>query len=96
MCAVRRDNFEKVDIPIVNLAERVKDLLDDFQKGLFDSAKRKRDACIEKVETWDQFVQALGQNKMILAPWCDEEVCVKRLVQYVRVLNILVSVSLIY
>ncbi|GFQ04082.1 bifunctional glutamate/proline--tRNA ligase [Phtheirospermum japonicum] len=26
------------------------------------------------VHTWQEFVEALGQKKMILAPWCDEEV----------------------
>ncbi|XP_017229814.1 proline--tRNA ligase, cytoplasmic [Daucus carota subsp. sativus] len=71
--AVRRDNFKKVDIPMASLAEQVKDMLDDIQKSLFDSAKEKRDACIEKVATWDQFIEALGKKKMILAPWCDEE-----------------------
>lgn len=47
----------------------------DIQKSLYDSAKQKRDACIEKVQTWDQFIEALGKKKMILAPWCDEVVC---------------------
>lgn len=60
---------------MTSLAEQVKDMLDDIQKSLFDSAKEKRDACIEKVATWDQFIEALGKKKMILAPWCDEEVC---------------------
>lgn len=60
---------------MAGLAEQVTDMLDDIQKTLFDSAKEKRDACIEKVATWEQFIDALGKKKMILAPWCDEEVC---------------------
>lgn len=74
MRAVRRDNLKKVDISTVSLVEQVKDLLDDIQNSLYDSAKKRRDACIEKVETWDQFIEALGKKKMILAPWCDEKV----------------------
>ncbi|TYH39219.1 hypothetical protein ES332_D12G165000v1 [Gossypium tomentosum] len=62
--AVRRDNGEKTDISRVFLVEQ----------NLFDVAKQKRDACIEVVKTWDEFVKALGQKKLILAPWCDEEV----------------------
>ncbi|PPD79906.1 hypothetical protein GOBAR_DD23172 [Gossypium barbadense] len=61
--AVRRDNGEKTDISRVFLVEQ----------NLFDVAKQKRDACIEVVKTWDEFVKALGQKKLILAPWCDEE-----------------------
>lgn len=71
--AVRRDNFKKVDIPMTKLVDEVKGMLDDIQQYLFEMAKQKRDACIEKVTTWEGFVEALGKKKMILAPWCDEE-----------------------
>ncbi|KAK8980930.1 hypothetical protein V6N11_059623 [Hibiscus sabdariffa] len=70
---VRRDNGEKTDISRVFLVEQVKGMLDKIQQNLFDVAKQKRDACIEVVKTWDEFVKALGQKKLILAPWCDEE-----------------------
>ncbi|PPD99555.1 hypothetical protein GOBAR_DD03419 [Gossypium barbadense] len=33
----------------------------------------EQDACIEVVKMWDEFVKALGQKKLILAHWCDEE-----------------------
>ncbi|KAK6911312.1 Proline-tRNA ligase, class II, C-terminal [Dillenia turbinata] len=71
--AARRDNSAKVDLPMANLVEQVRDMLDDIQKSLFNAAKEKRDACIKVAKTWDEFVEALGQKKMILAPWCDEE-----------------------
>lgn len=72
--AVRRDNSAKVDIPMVSLVDQVKDMLTKIQQSLFEAAKQKRDACIKVVKTWDEFVDAIGQKKMILAPWCDEEV----------------------
>lgn len=59
---------------MANLAEQVKDMLATIQQNLFDVAKQKRDACIQIVRTWDEFTVALGQKKLILAPWCDEEV----------------------
>ncbi|KAI4319920.1 hypothetical protein MLD38_033459 [Melastoma candidum] len=71
--AVRRDNSAKCGIPQASLVEQVKGLLDDIQKSLFNSAKEKRDACVQVVKTWDEFVEALGQKKLILAPWCNEE-----------------------
>lgn len=74
MRVVRRDNAAKTDIPVVDLVEQVKAMLDNIQQNLFDIAKQKRDACIKTVRTWDEFIEALGQKKMILAPWCDEMV----------------------
>nr|CAB3462022.1 unnamed protein product [Digitaria exilis] len=70
---VRRDNGAKVDIPVDNLVDEVKALLDDIQANLLKTAKEKRDACIEVIHTWDEFTIALNNKRLILAPWCDEE-----------------------
>ncbi|CAM8882217.1 unnamed protein product [Rhodiola kirilowii] len=70
---VRRDNGAKVDVPMSELVDKLKVTLDDIQQNLFNVATQKRDACIKVIKTWDEFVEALGQKKMILAPWCDEE-----------------------
>ncbi|KAK4840955.1 hypothetical protein QYF36_022264 [Acer negundo] len=70
--AVRRDSGAKIDLPRASLVEQVKEILDKIQESLFEAAKQRRDACIQTVKTWDEFVEALGQRKMILAPWCDE------------------------
>uniref|UniRef100_A0A2P2MBE8 proline--tRNA ligase n=1 Tax=Rhizophora mucronata TaxID=61149 RepID=A0A2P2MBE8_RHIMU len=70
---VRRDNGAKKDISRIGLVEQVNDLLDTIQQSLYNTAKQKRDACIQVVKTWDEFKDALSQKKMILAPWCDEE-----------------------
>ncbi|KAK9669377.1 hypothetical protein RND81_13G126000 [Saponaria officinalis] len=71
--AVRRDNSAKMDIPMADLVEQMKVLLDEIQKNLFEVAKQKRDACVQVIKTWDEFVDALAHKKLILAPWCDEE-----------------------
>ena len=71
---VRRDNFEKEDVPVQDVATRALELLDDIQKSLFQKAKKERDECIKKVLTWDEFILALNDKKMVLAPWCDEVV----------------------
>ncbi|KAJ6798553.1 proline--tRNA ligase, cytoplasmic isoform X1 [Iris pallida] len=70
---VRRDNGSKKDIPMENLVEQVKEILSDIQESLFNAAKQKREACIEIIQTWEEFVAALNKKKLILAPWCDEE-----------------------
>ena len=71
---VRRDNGTKIDVPMGELVERVQEILTSIQENLFNTAKEKRDACIEVVHTWDEFMTALNNKKLILAPWCDEEV----------------------
>ncbi|WVZ78947.1 hypothetical protein U9M48_026584, partial [Paspalum notatum var. saurae] len=65
VCIARRDNGSKVDIPVTNLFEEVKALLDGIQENL--------DACIEVIKTWDDFTAALNNKRLIMAPWCDEE-----------------------
>lgn len=60
---------------MAQLVEQVKEVLSDIQQSLFNSAKQKRDACIKVISTWDEFIVALNEKKLILAPWCDEEVC---------------------
>ena len=72
--AVRRDNGSKDDIPMADLVNGVKAMLDDIQQSMFDAAKQERDACIQVIRTWDEFTAALKQKKLILAPWCDEKV----------------------
>lgn len=70
---VRRDDGSKADIPMASLVEHVQDLLSNIHKSMFNAAKEKRDACIKVVYTWEEFMTALNDKKLILAPWCDEE-----------------------
>ncbi|CAL5003058.1 unnamed protein product [Urochloa decumbens] len=70
---VRRDNGAKVDVPVTNLVEEVTVLLDGIQENLFRTAMERRDACIQVIHTWDEFIAALNNKRLILAPWCDEE-----------------------
>lgn len=71
---VRRDNFAKSSLPLENIVVDIKGLLEDVQQSLFDKAKVVRDSCIVKVSSWDDFMGALNDKKMVLAPWCDEVV----------------------
>lgn len=71
---MRRDNAVKEDIPSESLVEHVQKLLGEIQQNMYEVAKQKREACVEVVKTWDEFIEALNKKKLILAPWCDEEV----------------------
>ncbi|CAO2206287.1 unnamed protein product [Urochloa humidicola] len=70
---VRRDNGAKVVVPVTNMVEEVAVLLDRIQENLFRTATERRDACIQVIHTWDEFITALNNKRLILAPWCDEE-----------------------
>ncbi|KAK8968989.1 hypothetical protein KSP40_PGU007890 [Platanthera guangdongensis] len=70
---IRRDNGSKIDVPIANLVEHVRDLLSNIHESMFNAAKVKRDACKKIIYTWEEFMSALNEKKLILAPWCDEE-----------------------
>ena len=74
-----RDLEEKVegrcqDIPVAELVERMREILDTMQKRLLERAREERDSCIALAENWDDFITALNDRKMVLAPWCDEKV----------------------
>ena len=58
--------------------EHVKELLEKIQANMYEVAKQKREACVEEIKTWDEFIVALNKKKLILAPWCDEEVRYKK------------------
>ncbi|KAG0497256.1 hypothetical protein HPP92_001947 [Vanilla planifolia] len=70
---VRRDNGAKSDVQVASLVEQVTDMLSNIQESLFNAAKAKRDSCLKVVHTWEEFMAALNNKKLILAPWCDEE-----------------------
>ena len=57
-----------------SLVEQVKEILSNIQESLFNAAKQKREACVKVINTWDELIAALNNKKLILAPWCDEEV----------------------
>lgn len=50
-----------------NLVEQVQEILLDIQESLFNAAKEKREASVEVIKTWDQFIKALKEKKLILA-----------------------------
>jgi hypothetical protein len=84
---VRRDLEDKAvgrsqDIPTADLVEKIGEILETMQKGLLEKARKEHDSCIAVADNWDDFVTALNNKKMVLAPWCDEVVCFSSLQFY--------------
>ena len=79
---VRRDTGAKETVALADLATRVPAILEEMQAEMFARAKAKRDAAVVTVTSWDGFVAALDEKKMVLTPWCEtkesEELVKKR------------------
>ena len=39
------------------------------QKDMLSRARKEFDSCIKTVTSWDDFVPALDEKKMVLTPW---------------------------
>ena len=78
--AVRRDNFEKITVPLGELARRVPQLLEDVQQGLFDKAKRNLEshtrecATLEEVRAFEEAEGGFAKTK-----WCGSLECELRM-----------------
>ncbi|MDR1739447.1 MAG: proline--tRNA ligase, partial [Bacteroidales bacterium] len=65
----RRDTREKSIHNISELENLVPQLLTDIQSSLFEKALAKRKENTVEVNTWEDFKQAISENKFIMAHW---------------------------
>jgi len=47
--------------------------MEDMHRNLFERAKKNLEDNIVKVTKWEDFLAALGNGKLVLAPHCNEE-----------------------
>jgi prolyl-tRNA synthetase len=72
----RRDTREKQSVPMDGLAARVRELLDEMQKNLFERALQFREEHTQRVDSYAAFTQAMeGRPGFIIAPWCGSAAC---------------------
>src|SRR2546426_3545235 len=72
----RRDTREKQSLPMDGLADRLRTLLDEIQKNLFDRARQFRDEHTQRVSTYEEFKQVMeGRPGFVIAPWCGSTDC---------------------
>ena len=65
-----RDTLEKASCPLDGIENRVKELLDEIQKNLFQKAADYRAANTRKADTWEEFKEILDtKGGFILAHW---------------------------
>ena len=70
--AVRRDNFEKIQVKENEIKEIIPEILGLISKNLFDKAKKLLDNNIKKFENVED---AKNKTGIIQLPWCGREDC---------------------
>lgn len=65
----RRDTLQKSVVPIEGVENYIENLLEDIQNNIFDKAYEFRRQNTIKVNTWDEFKEALKKGGFILAHW---------------------------
>lgn len=51
--------------------------MDKIHNEMFEKAKKSREEHTKNVTNWEQFMEALDQKFICLAPWCDTVKCEK-------------------
>lgn len=65
----RRDTLTKETLQIDGVVEKVKNLMDEIQKNIYDKALDFRDKHIIKVDTWDDFKKKIEEGGFLLCHW---------------------------
>lgn len=77
---VRRDTFEKITVPMENIAQTIKELLDDIQSNMLAEASKARDEHTYSAANHEELMDALANKKgYIKAMWCGCTECEKEL-----------------
>jgi len=77
---VRRDTGEKHTTPIIDVQQKIESLLVEIQDNLFATALARREENTVTVDTWEEFTQAIENDKFVFAHWsgdAEDELAIK-------------------
>lgn len=66
---MRRDTLEKENVSFDGIVERVKNLLDDIQKNVFEKARKYRDAHVYECDNYEEFKERIKDGGFFLCHW---------------------------
>lgn len=74
---VRRDSGEKFSVPVDEVPAKIKELLGDIQKNLYEKAAQFREDHTKSIDSWSDFEQAMAASvsMFVLAHWCGSAEC---------------------
>ena len=72
----RRDTREKQSLPMDGLPQRLLQLLDEIQAGLFQRAVQFREEHTQRANSYAEFKEIMeGRPGFVIAPWCGSAEC---------------------
>ena len=75
MLCARRDTFEKLERPLANAVDSVKELLEEIQKNMLESARTRRDERIVYADDMKGILDAVDGGNFVKAGWCGCRAC---------------------
>jgi prolyl-tRNA synthetase len=66
---MRRDTLEKETVPFEGIEERIKALLAEMQKNIYEKARKARDSRIYMCDNYDEFKERIKDGGFFLCPW---------------------------
>lgn len=72
---VRRDNGEKAQYKVADLATTLATLLTKIHDDMYNRAVKERDEHIIECSDWAGFMNGLNGKNLCLTPWCNEQEC---------------------
>jgi len=73
---VRRDTLEKIPVKITEVQEKINWLLQDIQKNLYETAKKRRDSMLYEARNYEEMKQiASTKPGFIKINWCGDIAC---------------------
>lgn len=76
---VRRDNGKKKTVKRKMLKKEIQSILGAIQNSLYKKAKKFLDENIVDVKSWNEFLKAIEDGKMIYAHFCESQECEERI-----------------
>ncbi|WP_406616994.1 proline--tRNA ligase [Mycoplasmopsis adleri] len=67
---VRRDTLEKQQVNVDKVKDCIQSLLDDIHNNLYKQAEERLNSNTVFAYTYDEFKEAIKQNKFVIAPFC--------------------------
>ncbi len=71
----RRDNGEKQNIKIKDLANEIPKILETIHDDMYSKAKKFLDSSIVEVKDWKEFMKVIKDKKIVKTQWCGENEC---------------------
>lgn len=77
---VRRDNQEKIEVPLANLKEKLAEVLETIHQSMFQECEKRVAQKTTIATNMQEFEKNLNENQgYIKAMWCGDAVCEEKI-----------------